>query len=150
MKRKAPAAIYAIASDYSPSDPGIVDWARKRILDTVFQRATNDLVVPTDSVFGETAPDISQSLKSINSHSVLDQTYGIAAISRMSSFRTTLKCGSKVILVLAPSKFSLAESICECCGDVAGGKNASLTFMIVPGPTLDSEPGETTFSDAQP
>ncbi|HEX2253443.1 MAG TPA: hypothetical protein VHQ65_09265, partial [Thermoanaerobaculia bacterium] len=47
----AGAAYRAIASDYEPA-PGTAlgRFARDRLTDSVFQRAGNDLVVPTDGV----------------------------------------------------------------------------------------------------
>jgi hypothetical protein len=42
---------YALASDYTPTDPGLKAWAANRLLDRVFQKAGNDLVVPTLGVY---------------------------------------------------------------------------------------------------
>lgn len=41
----------ALAADWEPSDPGIKDFLKDRILDAVFQKAENDLVVPTLGVW---------------------------------------------------------------------------------------------------
>ena len=45
------ARYHAIASDYEPLDPGLAAWARDGIMDWIFGRAGNDLVVPTDGVY---------------------------------------------------------------------------------------------------
>jgi hypothetical protein len=42
---------YALASDYTPTDPGLKAWAANRLLDRIFQNAANDLVVPTLGVY---------------------------------------------------------------------------------------------------
>jgi pimeloyl-ACP methyl ester carboxylesterase len=42
---------YALASDYTPTDPGLKAWAINRLLDRVFQKAENDLIVPTVGVY---------------------------------------------------------------------------------------------------
>jgi hypothetical protein len=42
---------FALASDYTPTDPGLKAWAANRLLDRVFQRAANDLVVPMLGVY---------------------------------------------------------------------------------------------------
>jgi hypothetical protein len=41
---------YALASDYSPKDPGFRAWVVDRLLDKVF-KVPNDLVVPTAGVY---------------------------------------------------------------------------------------------------
>ena len=43
---------FALSSDYTPSEPGLVALAKNRLMDKVFG-ASNDLVVPTDGVFAE-------------------------------------------------------------------------------------------------
>ena len=42
---------FALASDYTPTDPGLKAWAANRLLDRVFQKAANDLVVPMLGVY---------------------------------------------------------------------------------------------------
>lgn len=42
---------YAMASDYSPADPGLKAWAANRLLDRVFKNVANDLVVPMLGVY---------------------------------------------------------------------------------------------------
>jgi hypothetical protein len=42
---------FALASDYTPATPGLKDLAADRLMDRIF-RVRNDLVVPTDGVFG--------------------------------------------------------------------------------------------------
>ncbi len=42
---------FALASDYTPTDPGLKAWAANRLLDRIFQKAGNDLVVPTLGVY---------------------------------------------------------------------------------------------------
>jgi hypothetical protein len=42
---------FALASDYTPTDPGLKAWAANRLLDRIFQKAENDLVVPTLGVY---------------------------------------------------------------------------------------------------
>ena len=48
--------LYAIASDYEPIDQRLISGARiaNTVLDAVFEKAPNDLVVPTDGVFAPT------------------------------------------------------------------------------------------------
>jgi hypothetical protein len=41
----------AIASDYEPDDPGLLAWAKDGLMDRIFGRAGNDLVVPTLGVY---------------------------------------------------------------------------------------------------
>jgi pimeloyl-ACP methyl ester carboxylesterase len=41
---------YAIGSAFSPSEPGLVEWAKKRLMDTIFKEC-NDMVVPTEGVY---------------------------------------------------------------------------------------------------
>jgi Caspase domain len=41
----------ALAADYEPTIPGFADFARDWVMDTVFARIGNDLVVPTDGVY---------------------------------------------------------------------------------------------------
>ena len=43
----------AIASDYEPSDPGLLAWAKDGLMDRIFGRAQNDLVVPTLGVYDD-------------------------------------------------------------------------------------------------
>jgi Caspase domain len=42
---------FALSSDYTPSEPGLIDFAKNRLMDAIFKGDGNDLVVPTDSVF---------------------------------------------------------------------------------------------------
>jgi pimeloyl-ACP methyl ester carboxylesterase len=42
---------FALASDYTPTDPGLKAWAANRLLDRIFQKAANDLVVPMLGVY---------------------------------------------------------------------------------------------------
>jgi hypothetical protein len=42
---------FALASDYMPGTPGLKELATDRLMDRIF-RVRNDLVVPTDGVFG--------------------------------------------------------------------------------------------------
>jgi hypothetical protein len=42
---------YALASDYTPTDPGFKAWAANRLIDRVFKNAANDLVVPMLGVY---------------------------------------------------------------------------------------------------
>lgn len=44
---------FALASDFSPGEPGLRQFAMDRLMDLVFNKAGNDLVVPTDGVFAE-------------------------------------------------------------------------------------------------
>ncbi len=41
---------FALASDFTPGEPGLRELAMDRLMDRVFQRRANDLVVPTESV----------------------------------------------------------------------------------------------------
>jgi hypothetical protein len=43
---------FALSSDFTPSDSGLVHLAKNRLMDLVF-KGPNDLVVPTDGVFAE-------------------------------------------------------------------------------------------------
>jgi hypothetical protein len=43
----------ALAADHEPTIPGFADFARDTLMDTVFKRLHNDLVVPTEGVFAE-------------------------------------------------------------------------------------------------
>jgi len=49
--RAGQARYFALASDYTPGTPGLKDLAADRLMDRIF-RVRNDLVVPTDGVFG--------------------------------------------------------------------------------------------------
>ncbi|HEY7636196.1 MAG TPA: caspase family protein [Gemmatimonadales bacterium] len=42
---------FALASDFTPGEPGLKEFAADRIMDKVFQKKANDLVVPTTGVF---------------------------------------------------------------------------------------------------
>lgn len=42
---------FALASNYTPTQPSLVQLAKDRLMDKVFKGAPNDLVVPTDGVF---------------------------------------------------------------------------------------------------
>jgi hypothetical protein len=42
---------FALASDFTPSETGLKEFAADRIIDKVFQKKANDLVVPTSGVF---------------------------------------------------------------------------------------------------
>jgi hypothetical protein len=44
-------AYFALASNYDPKDPGLKAWAVNRLVDRIFQKAGNDLVVPTLGVY---------------------------------------------------------------------------------------------------
>jgi pimeloyl-ACP methyl ester carboxylesterase len=48
----AGARYFALASDYEPLTPALREWARNRLTDSLFAHAANDLVVPTDGVYG--------------------------------------------------------------------------------------------------
>lgn len=48
---KGPELYYAIASDYAPTQPGLLAWAKDRLIDRVFDAAENDLVVPVLGVY---------------------------------------------------------------------------------------------------
>ena len=43
---------FALTSDYTPGEPGLRDFAKNRLMDTIF-KGPNDLVVPTDGVYAE-------------------------------------------------------------------------------------------------
>jgi caspase domain-containing protein len=43
----------ALAADYEPTIPALADFARDWVMDKVFAKLGNDLVVPTDGVFAE-------------------------------------------------------------------------------------------------
>jgi hypothetical protein len=43
----ASAEYFAIAADYEPADPALAMWARDNIIDAVFDKHANDLIVPT-------------------------------------------------------------------------------------------------------
>ncbi|MGA7500987.1 MAG: hypothetical protein WBX00_30010 [Isosphaeraceae bacterium] len=46
-----PARYFALASNYRPSNPGLLSWASDRLFSKIFLKAENDLVVPTASVY---------------------------------------------------------------------------------------------------
>jgi hypothetical protein len=50
--RAGDARYYALASDFTPAEPGLREFAKNRLMDMVF-KGPNDLVVPTDGVFAE-------------------------------------------------------------------------------------------------
>ena len=43
---------FAISSNYEPADSGLKSWVADRLLDRIFNRKYNDLVVPTEGVYG--------------------------------------------------------------------------------------------------
>jgi hypothetical protein len=47
---KGSSRYYAIGSAFSPSDAALADWAKKRLMDTIFKE-DNDMVVPTAGVY---------------------------------------------------------------------------------------------------
>jgi hypothetical protein len=49
--RGGDASDHAVAADYEPADPGLAAWAKDGIMDRIFGRAGNDLVVPTLGVY---------------------------------------------------------------------------------------------------
>ncbi len=49
---KAASRYYGIGSAFSPSEPGLADWAKQRLMNAIFKEA-NDLVVPTAGVYAE-------------------------------------------------------------------------------------------------
>ena len=44
-------AYYALGADFTPREPGFRAWAKDRLMDAVFEKAENDLVVPTAGVY---------------------------------------------------------------------------------------------------
>jgi hypothetical protein len=42
---------FALASNFTPTQPGLMQLAADKLMDRVFKGAKNDLVVPTDGVF---------------------------------------------------------------------------------------------------
>jgi hypothetical protein len=42
---------YALASNFEPTDPGLKAYAENRLMDAIFEKADNDLVVPTAGVY---------------------------------------------------------------------------------------------------
>ncbi len=44
---------FALASDYEPQNPGLKAWALSRLATKIFQKAQNDLVVPTLGVYDQ-------------------------------------------------------------------------------------------------
>jgi pimeloyl-ACP methyl ester carboxylesterase len=42
---------FALSSNYEPTEPGFKAWSINRLLDKVFKKAENDLVVPTQGVY---------------------------------------------------------------------------------------------------
>ena len=48
---KGGSTYHALTSDYEPTAPGLKDWAVNRLTDKIFQKAANDLVVPTLGVY---------------------------------------------------------------------------------------------------
>jgi pimeloyl-ACP methyl ester carboxylesterase len=42
---------FALASNFEPTDPGLKAFAQNRLMDAIFNRADNDLVVPTAGVY---------------------------------------------------------------------------------------------------
>lgn len=49
--RGGDASYHAVAADYEPADPGLAAWVKDGIMDRIFGRAGNDLVVPTLGVY---------------------------------------------------------------------------------------------------
>jgi pimeloyl-ACP methyl ester carboxylesterase len=49
---------YAIASDYEPTQPGLLSWAKDRLVGRVFDHAENDLIVPTLGVYRGNGSDL--------------------------------------------------------------------------------------------
>ncbi len=47
----------AIGSDFEPLSPGLKDWVRDRLADGLF-KADNDLVVPTEGVYGKNSSEM--------------------------------------------------------------------------------------------
>ena len=43
---------FALSSDFTPTEPGLLNFAKNRLMDLIF-KGPNDLVVPTDGVFAE-------------------------------------------------------------------------------------------------
>lgn len=64
---------YAIASNYEPTQPGLLAWSKNRLMDHIFDKAENDLVVPTLGVYEENGSD----LFPIADHYVFPPTAGI-------------------------------------------------------------------------
>ena len=64
---------YAIASNYEPTQAGLLAWAKDRLMDHVFNHAENDLVVPTLGVYEGNGSD----LFPIADHYVFPPTSGI-------------------------------------------------------------------------
>jgi hypothetical protein len=49
---------HALAGDFEPTSPAWREWAKNRLLDSVFDRARNDLVVPTEGVYEANGSDL--------------------------------------------------------------------------------------------
>jgi len=47
---KTPSRYFAVAAKYEPSEPALLNWAKQRLMHTIF-RKDNDLVVPTSGVY---------------------------------------------------------------------------------------------------
>jgi len=50
--RVGEARYFALTSNYTPGEPGLRDFAKNRLMDSIF-KGPNDLVVPTDGVYAE-------------------------------------------------------------------------------------------------
>ncbi|HSE63576.1 MAG TPA: hypothetical protein VLG15_08185 [Thermoanaerobaculia bacterium] len=48
---------YALASNFEPTHPGLKAFAQNRLIDAIFQKADNDLVVPTAGVYEKNGSD---------------------------------------------------------------------------------------------
>ena len=62
---------FALASDYTPPDPGLKAWAANHLLDRVFQKAANDLVVSMLGVYDENGCGYFRSLRSSSTARVM-------------------------------------------------------------------------------